>query len=474
VLGDLPLAQFDKKSAMKPPPRIPQGQRPPSSWPNYKFDYPNQPLWTVATSTPEQDAEKLLRDFLPRAYRRPVNDEEVERHVAFVRQRLAAQITFEEAMRDVVKAALCSPDFLYLHERHGPLSDHAIASRLSYFLWSSMPDAELLRLADAGLLRDPATLRAQTERLFRDAKAARFIADFTDQWLDLRDIDLTSPDKKLYPEFREVLRDAMPAETRAFFRELVEQDLPVRNVVQSDFAMLNQRLAELYGIEGVNGAAVRRVPLAKDSHRGGFLTQAAVLKVTSNGTTTSPVRRGAWLLRKIVGQPPQPPPPNVPAVEPDITGATTIRAQLEQHRADASCASCHAKMDPPGLALENYDVIGGWRERYRAMEKGDKTEAPPGARFATFKLGLPVDGSGTLADGRSFTGFSDMQRHLLENEPQLARNVVSQLLTYATGAAPAFADRAEIERIIASTENSQHGLRSLIHAVVQSPLFLTK
>jgi mono/diheme cytochrome c family protein len=474
LFADLPLTQFDRKSDLKAPPRIPQGQRPPASWPNYKFDYPNQPVWTVTSKDPEADAEKLLRDFLPRVFRRPVAAEEVARYVGLVHDRLAQKVTFEEAMRTACEAALCAPDFLFLREPRGPLDDYALASRLSYFLWDSMPDAELLQQAAAGHLHNPATLRAETERLLRDPKADRFVADFTNQWLDLRDLDLTSPDKKLYPEFHPILRDAMPEETRAFFREMLVNDLPVRNVVRSKFAMINQRLAELYGIEGVSGSAIRKVALPDDSERGGLLTQAAVLKVTANGTTTSPVKRGAWVMRKILGQPPQPPPPSVPSVEPDISGATTIRAQLEKHRSDHVCAACHAKIDPAGLALESYDVIGGWRDRYRSVEKGDPAETPPGARNISFKLGLGVDPSGQLADGRTFSNIDDLEKCLLANERQLARNLAGQLITYATGAAPTFADRAEIERILDAISKSSYGARSLLHAVVESRLFLNK
>ncbi|TCO86863.1 cytochrome c [Chthoniobacter flavus] len=474
LFGDLPLTQFDKKSDIKPPLRIPQGQHAPANLPNYKLDYPNQPIWTVTSSAPEQDAEKLLRDFLPRAFRHPVGDEEVARYVGLVRGRLAAKVTFEEAMRNAYQAALCSPDFLFLHEPRGPLEDHALASRLSYFLWDSLPDAELTKLADAGKLHDPATLRAQAERMLNDPKAERFITDFTDQWLDLRELDLTSPDKKLYPEFHPILRDAMPAETRAFFRELLVHNLPVRNVVHADFAMLNQRLAELYGIKDVSGCEVRKVSLPAGCERGGLLTQAAVLKVTANGTTTSPVKRGAWVMRKILGQPPQPPPPLVPAVEPDISGVTTIRAQLEKHRSDPVCAGCHAKIDPAGLALESYDVIGGWRDRYRSVEKGDKAEVPPGARNISFKLGPAVDPSGQLPDGRAFANIDALERLLLANERQLARNLAGQLLTYATGAAPSFADRAEVERILDATQKSSYGVHDLVQAVVQSSLFTNK
>lgn len=474
LFGDLPLTQFDKKSGIQPPVRIPQGQHAPASWPNYKLDYPNQPIWTVTSSAPEQDAEKLLRDFLTRAFRHPVSNEEVTRYVGLVRERLAAKVTFEEAMRTAYQAALCSPDFLFLQEPRGPLEDHALASRLSYFLWNTMPDTELTKLADAGQLHVPTTLRAQAERMLNDPKAERFIADFTDQWLDLRDLDLTSPDKKLYPEFHPILRDAMPAETRAFFRELLVHNLPVRDVVHADFAMLNQRLAELYSIKGVSGCEMRKVALADGAERGGLLTQAAVLKVTANGTTTSPVKRGAWVMRKILGQPPQPPPPTVPAVEPDISGVTTIREQLEKHRSDPACAGCHAKIDPAGLALESYDVIGGWRDRYRSVEKGDKANVPPGARNISFKLGPTVDPSGKLPDGRAFANIDELERLLLANERQLARNLAGQVLTYATGAAPSFADRAEVERILDTAQKSSYGVRSLVDAVIQSPLFTNK
>ena len=474
LFGDLPLAQFDKKSEIKPPQRIPQGQRAPASWPNYKFDYPNQPIWTVTSSAPERDAERLLRDFLPRAFRRPVAADEVTRYTGLVRDRLATKVSFEEAMRTAFQAALCSPDFLFLREPRGPLEDHALASRLSFFLWNSTPDAELIRIADAGKLREAPTLRGQMERMLKDPKAERFVTDFTDQWLDLRELDLTSPDKKLYPEFHPILRDAMPAETRAFFREMLVHNLPAREVVHADFAMLNQRLAELYGIEGVSGNEVRKVALDKNASRGGLLTQAAVLKVTANGTTTSPVKRGAWVMRKIMGLPPQPPPPTVPAVEPDISGVTTIREQLEKHRSDPACAGCHAKIDPAGLALESFDVIGGWRDRYRSVEKGDSAPVPLGARHVGFKLGPAVDPSGTLPDGRAFANIGELEHLLLANERQLARNLASQLLTYATGAAPSFADRAEVERILDQTQPSSYGVRSLIDAVIQSPLFLNK
>ncbi len=432
---------------------------------------------TVVSKAPKEDARRLLADFLPRAFRRPAGTEEVERYVGLVQARLAQGDMFEVAMRAAYKAALCSTDFLYLEEPTGELDHWSLAARLSYFLWNSLPDDELFDLARKGRLHEPSIVRGQVERMLEDPKAERFIADFTDQWLDLRDIDATTPDKKLYPEFRRILRDAMLAEPRALFREMLDKDLSTANVVHADFAMLNQRLAEHYGIEGVLGSALRRVPLPAGCGRGGFLTQAAVLKVTANGTDTSPVKRGAWVMRKIVGQPPEPPPPNVPALEPDVRGTTSIRDQLARHRTDKHCAACHAKIDPPGFALESFDVIGGRRTRYRVLN--DELEAvDPSQTFQNQKVryawGQNVDAAGELADGRAFGDVDGFKKLLLDDPRVIARNVVGQLLTYATGAPVGFADREEVERILDRTRPSAYGLRSLIHEVVQSAMFQRK
>jgi mono/diheme cytochrome c family protein len=431
---------------------------------------------TVASKAPEADARRLLANFLPRAFRRPATPEEVGRYVELFKARLAEGDVFEVAMRTAYQAALCSPDFLFLKEPAGPLDFWAMASRLSYFLWSSMPDDELFALAEKGRLHEGAVLREQVERMLEDPKAERFIADFTDQWLDLEEIDATTPDKKLYPEFRPILRDAMLAETRAFWRELLEKDLSATNVVHSDFAMLNQRLAEHYGIPGVVGSAIRRVPLPADAGRGGFLTQASVLKVTANGTVTSPVKRGAWVQRKILGQPPDPPPPDVPAIEPDVRGTTTVREMLAKHRANASCAACHKRIDPPGFALESFDVIGGRQTRYRSL--GDDGDVPDKSltfgRRVAYRWGRKVDAAGETADGRSFTNIEEFKKLLLEDPRSIARNLVRQLVTYATGAPIGFADRAAVERVLDQTAERQYGIRSLIHEVVQSPLFRTQ
>lgn len=432
---------------------------------------------TVASKAPEADARRLLADFLPRAFRRPVTANEVERFVALFQARLVDGDLFEVAMRTAYQAALCAPDFLFLKELRGDLDQWALAARLSYFLWNSMPDDELFALAAKGKLHDPVVLREQVERMLKDPRAERFIVDFTDQWLDLKDLDDTTPDKKLYPEFRSILRDAMRAETPAFFRELLANDLSATNIIHSDFAMLNQRLADHYRIPGVVGSAVRRVPLPADCGRGGFLTQASVLKVTANGTVTSPVRRGAWVMRKIIGRPPDPPPGDVPAIEPDVRGTTTIRAMLVQHRTNAACAACHNKIDPPGFALESFDVIGGRQTRYRSLSDAgdvvDKSETYSGRRVA-YTWGPKVDPAGELADGRSFNDMDEFKKLLLADPRAIARNLVGQLVIYATGSPVGFADRAAVEAVLDKTADRRYGMRSLLHEMVQSKLFQTK
>ena len=475
LFGDLPLGPMPTGD-VRPPPRAPL-----TAW-HPAFQSTNGPgkftHATVASKEPAADAERLLADFLPRAFRRPVPPEEVRRYVDVVQKRQEAKRSFEGAMRAAYKAALCSPSFLFLKETSGRLDDRALAARLSYFLWNSTPDGELAALAAKDGLRDPKVLHAQVERMLSDAKAGRFVEDFLDQWLDLRDINLTTPDARLYPEFHPYLRDAMVAESRAYFRELLHKDLGSAHIVQSDFAMLNERLAAQYGIPGVAGSAIRRVALPADAHRGGFLTQAGVLKVTANGTTTMPVKRGVWVQSKILGWPPEPPPPDVPAVEPDVRGATTIREQLAKHRSSAACASCHARIDPPGFALENFDVIGAWRPRYRSLDKGDPVGENKVANFAPqwvgYRLGPVVDPAGELAGGRAFADIEQFKKLLLEDERQLARNFVGQLVVYATGAPVGYADRAAVVQILDRAKPGRYGLRSLIHEVVQSPLFQNK
>ena len=268
----------------------------------------------------------------------------------------------------------------------------------------------------------------------------------------------------------------MLRESEAFFEALLRDNLSVRNVVHSDFVMLNERLAEHYGIAGVKGDHIRHVALPADSHRGGFITQGAVLKVSANGTSTSPVVRGAYVLDRILGAPPAPPPKDVPALEPDIRGATTIREQLAKHRDQPTCAGCHAKLDPPGFALENFDVIGRWRTSYRAIpEKAkDAIVKIPGTDIRHYINGPAVDPSYTLADGRAFRDIDEFKQLLLAHPEQLARCVVEKLIAHLTGATPQFADREVVTEIVSRTRPGDFGLRDLLHEVIQSRLFLHK
>ncbi len=420
------------------------------------------------------DAELVMRHFLPRAFRRPVTDAEVQPYVALVQARLDEKKDFKTAIRLALQAALCSPKFLFLDEKPGKLSDLALASRLSYFLWSSLPDEPLWQLASESKLSHPDVLRAQVERMLADAKSQRFVRNFLGQWLDLRLIDNTTPDKQLYPEFDELLQVSMVAETEAFFNELLANDLSVTNFIDSDFAMLNERLARHYGVAGVSGQAIHRVPLPPGSHRGGLLGQASILKVTANGTNTSPVVRGVWVLRNVLGQIVPPPPPDVPAVEPDIRGAVTIREQLAKHRQLANCASCHRQIDPAGFALENFDVIGGWRDHYRSVSTGEPAKTKVDGINVRYLRGRPVDAADELADGRKFADIDELKKLLLADRDQIARCVTGKLLTYATGGLPHFTDRETIEEIVSRTREDDFGLRSIVHEVVQSEVFRSK
>lgn len=420
----------------------------------------------LVSSAPEEDLDRVIRNLVPRAFRRPVPEEQIAPFIDLARARLEAGNSFQEAARAGVTAVLCSPHFLLLNAED-EVDDYAIASRLSYFLWSSMPDEELLSLATEGRLSDPGVRAQQVERLLADPRFDRFVENFTGQWLDLREIEFTTPDKKLYPEYDELLLRSMLAETREFFRHVVKRDLGVTTFVDSDFAILNQRLAEHYGIPGVRGhEEFRVVSLPENSVRGGVLAQASVLKVTANGTTTSPILRGVWVLDKILGQPAPPPPPGVPAVEPDIRGAITIRDQLEKHREDESCARCHARIDPPGFALEEFNPIGGHRDWYRSL-------GADGERVAkyNYRKGPAVERGDAWPDGRGFADFREFRSQLLEDPEQLATAMTEKLLVYGTGRPVTNADAAAVQAVVEATREKDYGLRSLIHAVVESELF---
>jgi Protein of unknown function (DUF1588)/Protein of unknown function (DUF1585)/Protein of unknown function (DUF1592) len=299
--------------------------------------------------------------------------------------------------------------------------------------------------------------------------------NFAGQWLDLRNINATSPDPQIYGEFDDFLFWSMPRETERFFEEILRADLSLTDFVKSDWTFLNQRLAQHYGIPNVVGGELRKVTLPAGSHRGGVLTQASILKVTADGTRTSPVLRGKWVLERILGQPPSPPPPDIPSIEPDIRGAVTIRQQLDKHRNTPACATCHRHIDPPGFALETFDAIGGWRDFYRAT-RGGPDKVVKLANYPDRKVfrGADVEKGDKMPDGRKFGDIDEYKRLLLTDKDQLARNLAEKLVIYATGADIQFADREVISQLVARSRENKYGFRSLIHDVVQSRVFLNK
>lgn len=487
LFGDMPIGKLPQDSQVIPPERA-EIHGTPGYLPNYHVDLPpadrKPPLETVLSNDPAADGRRLLAAFMPRAFRRPVAAEEIEPYVALVAKRIEAGDCFEDAMRRTYVAVLTSPEMLFHPADRSPEGEPpaeavagrgreptVLASRLSYWLWNGPPDDRLMQAAADGSLVRPEVLHEEVERLLDDPRSRRFIEDFTNQWLELDRIDETTPDRKLYPEYSWLLREGMVEETRAFVAECLAQDLPIRTLADADFAMLTQRLAEHYRVEGVEGVEVRRVALPPGSHRGGLLAQAAIHKLTANGTTTSPVKRGLWVMDRLFNKPPPPPPPGISAVDPDTRGATTIREQLDRHRTDTSCAACHAKIDPPGFALECFDPIGGYRDRYRSSEKGDKP--PPEAVSlwkASYRQGPKVDASGALPNGNTFSGIDDFRKLLAAHPRGLAKAFVAHLVRYATGADISYSDRPVIDEIVDAAESSEYAMRALVHGVAASRL----
>jgi hypothetical protein len=402
-----------------------------------------------------ENIDKLVNRFATRAFRRPVTEVQSAPYRQIAAKSLAEGDSVLEALRAAYRAILCSPRFLTFIEAPGPLDDHAIASRLSFALWCSMPDQELLELANHNKLRDPQTLAQQVERLLSHAKVKRFIASFTDQWLKLNQIDFTTPDTRLFRDFDPVVQESMLQETRTYFTELLRRDLSITNLIDSDFAFLNGRLARHYKADLAlkSGEGLQKVSLKPEAKRGGLVTQGAILKVTADGTSTSPVVRGVFINERILGNHIPPPPPGVPAIEPDIRGATSIRDQLDKHRNNESCASCHQTIDPPGFALENYDPVGIWRKGYGKDSKGAK-----------------IDPSGITPEGATFADLATWQQIYTKQPPHLARGFATHFLTYATGAPPRFSDEAALDEIAKKTTN----LRSIIREVILSEVFLKK
>ncbi len=459
-----------------------EGPIPPETWPPPSHHVLFDEIGTeVLSKNPVDDARRLLRRFVKIAAREPVPEEAIFRYEQLILKRLEMGSPFFESMLTGYKAFLCSSHFLYLPEPSDPatskVDQYAIASRLSHFLTNTRPDASLIALAEAGKLRNTETLRSETDRLIASSGFERFVQNITDYWLNLRHIRRDEPDIRLHPEYRfdDYLIESMDRETRTFFTAMIRDNLPATVLIDADFVFVNDRLAQHYGLETISGSNLRKITLPDDNPYGGLLTQAAILKVTANGTSTSPVIRGAWIMERLLGQPPPPPPTSVPAVEPDIRGAKTIRELLDLHTKSDSCAGCHARFDPVGLALENFDILGGWRTNYRGFETGESVTGidRAGHDFA-YRLTQTVDASGQLLDGRSFRNIHDLKKFLIEDPRQLARNLLHQFTVYATGTPVRFADREEIESILDACELNNYRVRDLIHALVQSRIFLGK
>jgi hypothetical protein len=401
-------------------------------------------------------AREILARVAHRAYRRPVSKGELDQLVSLTKLVRSQGGSFEGGIQVALEAILMSPNFLFRIEQDPPadtprrISDTELASRLSYFLWSSMPDDELLSLAERGRLHDPQVLHAQVRRMIADPKARSLASNFGGQWLQTRNLDFQKPDAKAFPDYDVELRDAMRTETEMFFQAVVTEDRSVLDFLDGKFTFVNERLAKLYGIPGVQGREFRRVEL-DGTERSGILTQASVLTVSSYPTRTSPVIRGKWVLENILNTPPPSPPANVPALDDHNVGKTiSVRQQLEMHRSNPVCAGCHARMDPLGFGLENYDAMGRWR---------------------TTDGQMPLDVSGLLPDGRTFSGASELKEMLRADSPKFVRALSEKLLTYALGRGLEVYDEPAINRITQRVE--QHGCRfsELVAAIVDSVPF---
>lgn len=415
--------------------------------------------------------ETVLSEFAAKAYRRPLAAGDLDTILALAKE-AEVRDGFKEAVRVGLKAILCSPKFLFLEEPGETLDDYAIATRMSYFLWSSMPDSRLFELASQGKLGDPAVRAAEVRRMITDPKSQALAENFAGQWLQVRKVGENRPDEILYPEYNEWLEHDMIAEPLAFFGAVLhDPSLPVTTLLDAEFAMLNESLAELYDVRGVTGSQLRHVALPADSPRGGVLGMASIHTVTSNGTVSSPVVRGAWLLENILGTPPPPPPPDVPAIESDISGLTTIREQLAKHREIESCASCHTRIDPLGFALENFDVMGRWRTHYRAR----KENARPGARRQQWLDGLPVETQSELPGGTELTGVPSLKAYLKQRQKLFATCLTEKLMVYALGRSLAVADRPARDDIVAQIEarTFEYPLQELLTNIVNSKPFLS-
>jgi hypothetical protein len=400
--------------------------------------------------------ERILSTLARRAYRRPVTSEDMAQLRRVLDKAKAAGYNPAQSLQFAVAAMLVSPHFLFRIERDpgpgaiAPITDLELASRLSYFLWSSMPDDELLALAEAGKLRVSATLDAQIKRMIDDRKSMALAENFLGQWLEIRSLDAVRRDTQKFPEWNADLRDAMRMETQLFFDAVLRDNRPVSDFIDARYTFLNEQLAKHYGISGVDGANFRRVELT-DERRSGVLTQASVLTVSSYPSRTSVVLRGKYLLENILNAPPPPPPPNVPALNETSVGVEqSLRKQMEQHRADPLCASCHTRMDPLGFAFENYDATGKWR-------------ADDGK--------FPIEAGGALPNGKTFKGAADLKGLLLENLPEFTELMSQKMLTYALGRGVEAYDDPALRKIVDATSKDGHKLSRLVTEIVRSDPF---
>ena len=406
-------------------------------------------------------ARELLSAFVPRAYRRPVPATEIERLVKLVDGALAEKAPFTEAMGVAVQAVLCSPHFLFRWEldpdalKPGAvrnLNDYEVAARLAYFLWSSMPDAQLTDLAAKGELLKGDTLRREVKRLLEDWRAQAFVRNFSSQWLQIRAVDEVEIDVAKFPKFSPKLREAMKEETHRFFDAIVREDRSLFDLIETDFTFVNQQLAEHYGLPGVQGSEFRRVKIPSGSPRGGVLGQGSVLLATSMPTRTSPVVRGKWVLEQILGTPPPPPPANVPPLEETkVDKDASLRVRLEQHRANPDCAVCHDKIDPVGFTLENFDAIGAWR-----TQEGNNR----------------IDASGKFTDGAQVDGVAGLKKYL--KGEKFARAFAQKMMTYALGRGIERSDKSALDAVNKQTAAGGYRMSVLITAIVTSDPFLKR
>lgn len=422
----------------------------------------------LAESSPDAYAREVLDRFMRRAFRRPVTSEELDMMVQYFQEVRPTFATFEEAMRETLAMVLVSPDFLYLVEpssgKSRDLTDHELASRLSYFLWSSMPDDRLFELADSGQLRDSEILAAEVDRLLDDRRSWNFVEQFSDQWLDLSGMNRIAVNPEYYPTFRNELKPHMQRETQQFFNEVLRSDISSLAFLDSDFAMLNQPMAEHYGLDGPRGIEFERVALTKDRQRGGLLAQASVLLANSTGEDSHAILRGVWIRKRLLDDPPAPPPPNVPNLDQQNRDVASLplKEQLKEHRENEACARCHRGIDPWGIALEEFDAIGLLR---------DKIQRKSGKKMLKFD----VDAKATLPGGHEIDGLADLKSHLLkERREQFARTLVRRLLSYSLGRSLELSDHETVDKLTEQFVASDYKLKNLIQLIVASGAFRSK